>query len=144
MTAIVQLLGGWRATAFAALLCVVLVFALVWRSNAAVARLQASKAQAQAKESSEALKAAREAASRDDKSAEATNTARNDMQTSAAGTQARIAKQEVKTRDRSPVPIVCPEPDADLVREHVKGSAEVRAAEGRLRGIRSAEGSVAK
>ena len=105
-----------------------------------ISDLRADAAEQRAAISEGKFAAMKQAIARDDKSADATNNARAANDSKAAQINKRLAVVEQKAHDRPPVPVVCPSPDPDLLRELQAGSGRVRAAEDRLRGLRRPAG----
>ena len=133
---------GWRIAA--ALFGVLAVALFIWcafllagvrreRADAIEARNSARAAELHAQALTDAL-------ARDATSDAFTATARTGMDANAASTNARLAALESKSRDRPPVPPACPSPDPDLMRESAEAAGRFRAAEGRLRDLRAAQG----
>ena len=134
--------NAWR---FAALALSVLAVALLivgllfWvRGTSAVARADAAEQRAEASEAR--AKALSEALARDGVSDGFTATAQQAMDTNAAAITSRLSAIEGRLHDRAPVPAVCPEPDPVLVRDAAEAASRIRAAEGRLRSLRTPEG----
>jgi hypothetical protein len=133
---------AWKYATFAlsvlavALLIVGLLF---WvRGTRADARADAAEQRAEA--SAAELRTVKEALARDGVSDGFTATAQQAMDTNAAAITSRLSAIEGRLHDRAPVPVVCPEPDPVLVRDAAEAASRIRAAEGRLRSLRTTEG----
>ena len=142
--AIVAILGGWRAALFAVLAVAAVVACLFLGWRGAADRLRADAAEQRAEALAGQVKALKAAEARADVADKATHVALSNMDKAAAETNERLARLEGRIRDRPPVPAVCPDPDADLLRESQAGADRFRAASGELRRLRGPEGAGAK
>jgi len=133
------------ASAVFGVLAVALLIGLMFlwnRATRADARADAESARAEASEAR--AKALSDALAQDSVSQSVTDFAQHATDESAATINARMARLEASKNDRPPVPAVCPGPDADLLRESAEVGSRFRAAEGRLRDLRLAEGKSAR
>jgi gamma-glutamyl phosphate reductase len=139
--------AAWKyaTLAFAVLAVAAVVWCLFLRADAASADLRAATAEARADDLALQVQDLKQARERDAVAQSATDTARASGEDRATAITERIARTEVKYRDRIvEVPAVCPAPDPELLRELAEGSARVSATEGRLRGLRRPEGQAAE
>lgn len=128
------------AAVFGVLAVALLIACLFLQVRATRANVRADAESARADKSEARAKALSEALIRDGVSESFTNLAISRMDASAAETTERLSALERKINARPPVPAVCPGPDADLLRESAAAGSRIRAAEGRLRDLRTAEG----
>lgn len=135
----------WAAIVFAVLAVAAVLATFYFRANAASADLRADAEHARANVLAQQVLRAEEARKRAEVSNAETDAARSRTDDRTAEQTERQARIEVKYRDRIiEVPAVCPSPDAGLLQELAEGAARVSATEGRLRGLRRAEGQAAE
>lgn len=135
----------WAAIVFAVLAVAAVLATFYFRANAASADLRADAEHARANVLAQQVLRAEEARKRAEVSNAETDAARSRTDDRTAEQTERQARIEVKYRDRIiEVPAVCPSPDAGLLQELAEGAARVSATEGRLRGLRRAEGQAAQ
>lgn len=135
----------WTAIAFAVLAVAAVLATFYFRANATSADLRADAEHARANVLAQQVLRAEEARKRAEVSSAETDAARSRTDDRTAEQTERQARIEVKYRDRIiEVPAVCPSPDSGLLQELAEGAARVSATEGRLRGLRRAEGQAAE
>ena len=134
----------WAAIVFAVLAVALLLWCMFLRESASNSDLRAAAEHERANVLAQQVLRAEEARKRAEVASAETDAARSRTDNRTAEQTERQARIEVKYRDRIiEVPAVCPSPDADLMRELAEGAARVSATEGRLRGLRRAEGQAA-
>lgn len=135
--------NAWRfaAIALGVLAVALLITCLIFWNSATRANVRADAESARAEALQTELATVRESMARDAVANSFTEGARAAMENSAAETNARFAKLQGILNGRSPVPVDCPSPDPDIMRELAEGSRNFSSSLGRLRGLRSAEGS---
>jgi len=101
LSAIVALLGGWRATAFAALLILATGLGLWWRADAAVAAKRAAVAEGKAKATAEALRDAQHALTVERQQVQAANDIAAKYEKDKTDAQARATDLARQLRDGS-------------------------------------------
>lgn len=133
---------GWRIAAalFGVLAVALLIGCLFLWNGATRANVRADAESRRAQESEARAKALSDALARDGVSDGFTDTARQAMDKNAAAINDRLSAIEGRLHDRPPVPAVCPDPDADLLRESAEATGRFLAAENRLRDLRTAQG----
>ena len=130
-----------RAWQLGTLLCAALAVAAViaflyQRAGAASDRARADAATGRAEALAGQLAEARKALEREAFSVEATEAARESAETRQAEHQERAERVRTIVREvEVTVPAVCPLPDPRLMRELAEGTARLRSAEDRLRGL---------
>ena len=130
------------AAAVLGLLAVGLLIAFLFQRVSLVRANVRADAERDAKEAAQKdLATVKEGMARDAVASAFTEGARAAMENSAAETNARFAKLQGILNGRAPVPVGCPSPDPDLMRELAEGSRNFSTTLGRLRGLRPAEGS---
>ena len=135
----------WAAIVFAVLAVAAVVTAILFRADSRNSDLRAAAANQRAHVLEAQVLRAEEARKRAEVSNAETDAARSRTDDRTAEQTERQARIEVKYRDRIvEVPAVCPSPDAGLLQELAEGAARVSATEGRLRGLRRAEGQAAE
>jgi hypothetical protein len=135
----------WAAIVFAVLAVAAVVTAILFHADSRNSDLRAAAEHERANVLAQQVLRAEEARKRAEVSSAETDAARSRTDDRTAEQTERQARIEVKYRDRIiEVPAVCPAPDADLLRELAEGAARVSATEGRLRGLRRAEGQAAE
>lgn len=121
--------------ALAVLAVAAIIAAVIFRGNAAGARLTARNAEQERDQARAEVVSLKAANDRDAKAEVLTTTARQTVDESTAVSDQRAAQIKVTYRDRIvEVPAVCPVPDPGLMQELAQQAARISAAEGGLRG----------
>jgi hypothetical protein len=133
---------GWRITAIAlgVLAVALLIVGLFLWGSLGAARTDAAKQGEKARAAELQAKALSDALARDGVSDGFTDKAAHATDVNAAEINQRLAHLEARKNDRPPVPVVCPEPDPEFVRESAEAASRIHSAEGRLRNLRVAQG----
>ena len=128
------------AAVFGVLAVALLVIALFLWGRLGAARADAAEQGEKARAAELQAKALSDALARDGVSDGFTDKAEHATDVNAAEINQRLAHLEARKNDRPPVPVVCPEPDPEFVRESAEAASRIHSAEGRLRNLRIAQG----